>query len=143
MKIARLEDRISIDLGEVKVKIAPLSGRHKQEMTSMIKQGEDSKFYIDKPAQELFLIKHSIKEVSGIKDFKDNDYQLEFDGSALTDKCAEELLGFLVSTWFTTANTQAMHGMFGEVINPISGKVINGIHIALDSKENEEVLEKK
>jgi hypothetical protein len=129
MKILRLEDRFKINLNGVIITVAPLAGRQKLEMTSMIRQHPDGKLYLDKPSQELFLIKHSVKSVEGLKDYDDQDYALEFEGNELSDNCAEELLSFLVNTWFTVANTQAIRGEFGAVINPIDGKALNGIEV--------------
>ncbi len=114
---------------EVEITIAPLSGRQKLEMTSMIKQGDDGKLYLDKISQELFLIKHSIKSIKGLKDFDDGEYNLVLSDGEMTDECADELLGFLVNSYFTVANTQVMSGILGEVINPITGKSIRGISV--------------
>lgn len=138
MKILRLSERFKIDLEGVVVTIAPLSGSQKLEMTSMVRQNDDGKFYIDKNKQELFLVKHSVKEISGLKDMDEKDYALEFEGSHLTNECAEEVLGFLVNTMFTFANTQAMKGLFGEVINPFSGESIKGVSIERVIKEGDE-----
>jgi len=138
MKIARLTDRFKIKLEGVTVMVAPLSGRQKLEMTSMIKQREDGKLYIDKAAQEHYLIKHSIKAIEGLQDYDGKDYILYFDGDSLSDNCSEEVLGFLVNTYFTTANTQAMNGIFGDVINPISGESIKGIEVERVVKASEE-----
>ena len=118
--------------------VAPLSGRQKLEMTSMIRQREDGKLYIDKPSQEHYLVKHSIKSIEGIKDYDGQDYVLYFDGDSLSDNCAEEVLSFLVNTYFTVANTQIMSGIMGEVINPISGKPIEGITIERVEKVSDE-----
>jgi hypothetical protein len=139
MKIAKLTDRFLIKLGDISTTIAPLSGRQKIEMTSLIKQDTCGKFFIDKPAQELFLIKHSIKEVTGLKDLDGNDYRLDFahDGS-LSDECAEELLGFLVNTMFTFANTQVLSGLFGDVVNPFNGEKISGVSVERIVKEGDE-----
>lgn len=138
MKILRLSERFKIDLEGVIVTIAPLSGSQKLEMTSMVRQNDDGKFYIDKNKQELFLVKHSVKEISGLKDMDDQEYSLEFNGDKLADDCAEEVLGFLVNTMFTYANTQAMKGLFGEVLNPFSGEVIKGVTIERVIKEGDE-----
>jgi hypothetical protein len=138
MRIARLTDRFKINLEGVTVTVAPLSGRQKLEMTSLIDQRKDGKFYIDKAAQELYLIKHSVKELKGIKDHDDAEYALEFEGEYLSDTCAEELLGFLVNTYFTTANTQAMNGVFGDVVNPMTGKPIDGIVVDRVAKMKDE-----
>jgi hypothetical protein len=129
MKIARLTDRFKIKLEGVTVIVAPLSGRQKLEMTSMIKQGDNGKLYIDKIAQELYLIKHSIKGIEGLNDLDDNEYKLDFEGETLSDECAEEILGFLVNTYFTVANTQILSGIMGEVISPITGEAIKGITV--------------
>lgn len=138
MRIARLDERFKINLGEVSLTVSPLSGRQKLEMTSMLRQGSDGKFYIDKASQEHFLVKHSIKGVEGLKDLDDKDYDLRFDGKCLTDECAEELLAFLVNTMFTFANTQAMNGLFGEVVNPFTGEKLNGVSVERVIKEGEE-----
>lgn len=138
MKILRLSERFKIDLEGVVITIAPLSGSQKLEMTSMVRQSDDGKFYVDKNKQELFLIKHSVKAIEGLKDIDDKDYVLEFEGSHLTNDCAEELLSFLVNTMFTFANTQAMKGLFGEVMNPYSGEPIKGVSIERVIKEGDE-----
>lgn len=145
MKIVRLEDRFKINLNGVTLTVAPLSGRQKLEMTSMIRQKEDGKLYIDKPMQELFLIKHSVKAIEGLKDHDEQDYKLTFEAGAnvLTDDCAEEILGFLANTWFTVANTQALNGVTGPVVNPISGEEIKGIEIERIRPVKNEGEEKK
>jgi hypothetical protein len=138
MKIARLTDRFKIKLEGVTITVAPLSGRQKLEMTSMIKQHENGKLYIDKASQEHFLVKYSIKEVEGLKDYDGKDYVLDFHSDSLSDDCAEEVLSFLVNTYFTVANTQIISGLFGEVINPITGKAIKGISVERVEKLSEE-----
>jgi hypothetical protein len=129
MKIARLSDRFKIKMENVTVFVAPLSGKQKLEMTSFVKQSASGKFYIDKIAQEHYLVKHSVKSISGIQDIDGLDYELEFEGEALTDLCADELLGFLVNSYFTVANAQIVSGILGEVINPITGEAVKGISI--------------
>lgn len=138
MIISRLTDRFKIKMEGVTLTVAPLSGRQKLEMTSMIRQKDDGKLYIDKPSQELYLVKHSIKGIDGLKDFDGKDYVLSFDGDALTDDCSEELLSFLVNTYFTVANTQILSGLMGEVINPMTGKPIEGILVERIEKASEE-----
>jgi hypothetical protein len=140
MKILRLTERFKLNLDGVIVTIAPLSGSQKLEMTSMIRQGADGKHYIDKTKQEVFLVKHSVKAIEGLKDMDEADYALEFekDSSYLTNECAEEVLSFLVNTMFTFANTQAMNGLFGEVINPFTNEPIKGVSIERVVKEGDE-----
>lgn len=138
MRIARLSDRFKIKMEDVEVIVAPLSGKQKLEMTSMIKQNESGRFFIDKIAQELFLVKHSIKGISGLKDLDGNAYELSFEGEYLSDACADELLGFLVNSYFTVANTQIIAGIMGDVVNPITGEVVKGISVERVSAISEE-----
>lgn len=138
MRITRLEDRFRVKLDEVELVIAPLSGRQKLEMTSMIRQNEKGQFLIDKPSQEHYLVKHSVKAISGLKDIDEQDYKLEFDGNHLSDKCAEELLSFLANTFFSVAATQALRGAFGEVTNPYNGQKVTGVEVARIVKEEDE-----
>lgn len=136
MKISRLTDRYVIKMGEISLKLAPLSGRQKVEMTSLYTQDPATgRFKVDKPAQEHYMVKQSIKEISGLKDDDGNDYKLEFDGDVLTETCAEEVLGFLVNTYFTTANVQAIAGLYGEVISPLTNKPIKGVSVERYIKE--------
>lgn len=138
MRISRLSDRFKIKMEGVTVMVAPLSGRQKLEMTSMIKQRDDGKLYIDKPSQEHYLIKHSVKSIEGLKDYDGKDYVLYFDGDSLSDDCAEEVLSFLVNTYFTVANTQIISGLMGDVINPITGNPIDGISVERFVKVSDE-----
>lgn len=120
------------------VSVAPLSGKQKLEMTSMVSQDAKGLFRVDRPAQEHYLVKHSVKEIEGVKDNEDKEYVLAFDGEILTDECAEELLGFLVNTYFTPAYTQVMRGLLGEVINPYNDQVIVGVSVERLIKEEDE-----
>jgi hypothetical protein len=129
MKIARLNEKIKIKLEDVTVIVTPLSGSKKIEMTSMVKASKEGKLTVDKAAQELFLVKHSVKALEGLKDLDDKEYQLSFteEGGPLTDECAEEVLSFLVNTYFTIAMVQSMKGLFGVVTNPYNGMTLEGI----------------
>lgn len=139
MKISKLTDRFNIKLEGVTVIVAPLSGSQKIEMTSFYKQGENGRILIDKPAQELYLVKHSVKEIEGIRDLDGNAYQLEFDRNGfLTNDCAEEVLGYLANTFYTYANTQAIRGLFGEVLNPYTGEKLEGVSVERLVKQEDE-----
>lgn len=131
MKIARLGERFKVKLGEISVTISPLSGSQKIEMTSMVKQNKDGKLVVDRANQELYLVKHSVKAIEGLKDLDDKEYQIRTtEGSGvLTDECAEEVLSFLANTWFSVAVPQMMRGLFGEVINPLSGLAVEGVFV--------------
>lgn len=97
----------------------------------MVKQNKDGKLVVDRANQELYLVKHSVKAIEGLKDLDDKEYQIRTtEGSGvLTDECAEEVLSFLANTWFSVAVPQMMRGLFGEVINPLSGLAVEGVFV--------------
>lgn len=149
MFLAKLTDRFDIKMSGVTVTVAPLSGRDKI-MISSFTSYEKGKLKIDKPSQEHYIIKKSVKAIQGILLADGTEYTLEFENGqdSLTDLCADEVLGFLSSTWFSVAGIQLAEGKLGEVINPITGKAIEGMSIDLkgaskQESKDEEVTEKK
>lgn len=143
MKIARLTDRFIIKLGEISVEVSPMSGKEKVEMGGF-STWKEGKLITDKPRQEHFIIKHTVKNILGVTDTRGEDYKLSFDGNVLTDDCADEVLGLLASTWFPVATVQLAQNSLGAVINPITGKALDGVEIALKGDiAAEEVEEKK
>ena len=137
MKIARLTDRFTIKMGEVSVEVSPLSGREKVELAGF-SSWKEGKISVDKPRQELFVIKHTVKNISGVVDMDDCPYKLSFDGNVLTDDCAEEVLGLLASTWFPVATLQIANSGAGALISPLTGQPVEGVEIILGKLSGDE-----
>lgn len=140
MKIARLTDRFIIKMGEISIEVSPLSGREKVELAGF-SSWKEGKIHVDKPRQELFVIKHTVKDVHGVTDMDDHPYKLAFDGNVLTDDCADEVLGLLASTWFTYATLQLASSGVGKVISPINGQPVEGVEIFMKEKPKEDEAE--
>lgn len=142
MFIPKLSDRFDIKMGEVTVTVAPLSGRDKIVLSSFTSY-ELGKLKMDKPSQEHFTIKKSVKAVSGLNLIDGSPYVLEFEKGqdCLTDYCADELLGFLASSWFTVSMMQLSGGELGDVINPMTNKPLNGVSIEVKKEVKKEICE--
>ena len=118
MKIIRLTDRIRIKCNEIEVVIAPLNKHQKAEIQSAFKT-KDGKTEVDYEALALKTIQFSVKTVSGITDYNDEQYVVSFehDMDILTEECAMELLGVFSSTNITAAISAAI----SQNLAPIEG----------------------
>lgn len=93
MKIYKLTDKIEYKLGEITIKISPLSVNDKNALTDLMFKGQSEKDVKALMEGSLFALQCAIKEVKGLEDSEGNDYVLEFDENGkLTRECAENLL---------------------------------------------------
>ena len=92
MRILRLKDRVSIDLEDVKFKLAPISFEQEAEINSCkkIEAGEER---IDYSKRVFLLLKFSVKGIEGLKTYDDKKYKPSFDDNGnLTDDSVNDIL---------------------------------------------------
>lgn len=97
-RIYRTTDKISYKVGELEIKISPLSVHNKSILHDFMTKGRngDQKALIDGSS---FALKASLKEVTGLEDIDGKPYTLSFDDSGLvTDACIDDLLNIEEST---------------------------------------------
>lgn len=87
MRIYKRSDRIPIKIGDITIKVGPLSLAEKAEIGSLFFSGKVA----DQLKATLLTIKYGVKEVEGFFT-EDGPYQLSFEGEYLTDDCASELI---------------------------------------------------
>ncbi len=92
MKIYKRSDRVTIRVGEVVLKVSPLSLAEKAEISQLLVNGRVKGVIQDLLRGTLLAVKYSVKSVEGFQDGDKKPYQLTFDGEYLSDECAEELL---------------------------------------------------
>ena len=116
-KIYRLSDKISYKIGDVEVKISPLSLQDKQTLHEYMIKGQigDSKALLE---GSMFAIKASVKSISGLEDLDGNEYKLEFDGKYLTDECISDLMNLQESNKLIALCSQLIAGV---PLNPPEG----------------------
>lgn len=89
--ILSMKDRIKVDIGEVSLVLKPLNQMEQGVVNShrTIDEGETTQDLI---MTAFSYVKHSLKELTGVKTHSGEDYKLEFEGNYLTDDCASEVM---------------------------------------------------
>lgn len=133
VKILRLTDRITLEVGPVTFKLAPLSYSQKAELSSCTKF-QDGKEVIDTLKSTFLAIKFSLKEIKGVEDLDGKPYKLEFEGGVLKDECVEDILNLEQSSELTIAAFQLMQGIPKEIVSPITGKPLKGVSVSVGKR---------
>ena len=91
MKIFKMSDRMSLSINGVLFKLSPLSFAQKGEIhaCSQMSGGVEEQ---DTIKMTFLAVKYTVKEIKGIVDCHDNEYELEFEGDVLSDACVNDLL---------------------------------------------------
>lgn len=131
MKILKMSDRISLKIGEVTFKLAPLNYMKKQELSECTKIIDGNEVYDLLKAQFLY-IKYSLKEVLGIESYDGKEYKLEFDGDCLTDDCVSEILNVDQKEKLCIAAWQLLNGI-KDLKDPETGKKLTGVKMEVES----------
>lgn len=123
MKIYKISDRIKIKIGDIVVKVSPLSFAQKSEIQADLIKFQQSKDIKDLMDSSFKAIKYAVKEIENI------DYQLEFEGNVLTDACVEDLLNCEINNQLVAACIAFLNGVPNQIINAETGKPLEGIEI--------------
>lgn len=125
-KIYRLTDKIEYKIGEIKIKISPLSVNDKNILTDLMFKGQAKQDIKALMEGSLYAIQCGVKEVKGLEDSEGNEYQLQFDTEGkLTKECAEELLNIEQSS--------QLIGLCSSFINGVPSKLPEGISLVTTS----------
>ena len=115
----------------VQIIVQPLRYKQKTLINSQTVSYDKGETTFDQGLSTFLTLKHSIKEVKGLKDHKGNNFKLEFekldDYEVLTDDCAEALinceLGYVLNFYAKDAITSTPH----EVRNPATFKALDNV----------------
>lgn len=91
-KIYRTTDRIEIKIGDITVKIAPLSLIQKNEVQSIMLEGQKNSDLQKLNAAILLAVSYCLKDIQGLEDIEGNSYQLQFENNKLTEQCVDDLM---------------------------------------------------
>lgn len=92
MRIYKTTDRLEIKIGEISVKISPLSLIQKNEVQSMMLEGQKNSDLTKLNAALILAVSYCLKEVQGLEDSNGNPYLLQFENGKLTDLCIDDLM---------------------------------------------------
>lgn len=127
MRIYKTTDKIEYKLGELSIKISPLSVDDKNNLTELMFKGQqkaDVKLLME---GSLYALQCAIKEIKGLEDGEGNPFELSFDDSGkLTKECASDLLNLEQSS--------NLIGLCSSFINGVPTKLPEGITLVESKK---------
>lgn len=94
-RVYKTTDRVPVKIGDITVKIAPLSLDQKNEIQEVMIEGQKKNSVAILTKSTLLAVKMCVKEIAGLKSADDSDYQLEFEDDKkelLTDNCISDLM---------------------------------------------------
>ncbi len=117
--------------GLVQIIVQPLRYKQRNLINAESVSHEKGETYIDQALSTFLTLKHSIKNVVGLKDVKGKPYKLTFekidDFEVLTDDCLESLvnceLGYTLNFYAMDAINNTPH----KIINPMTKEPVDGV----------------
>ena len=129
MRIYKRTDRIPVKIGELTVKIAPLSLEQKAEVSTKLISGRVKGESKDLLHATMLAIKYAVKSIDGLTDGDDKPYQLQFDGELLTDECASELMNMSISGKVQSVCLALINNIPDEFTDFVTGQKLDGVEI--------------
>jgi hypothetical protein len=126
MQVYGLNDKISIKIDDITIIVSPLSYKQKGEIQSLISRYSETKDSMDLIEGSFKTLKYAIKEIKGAKS-GDNDFSIVLENGIASDDSIEALLNSSISGKLTTASLALLNGIPKEIINPITGKALEGV----------------
>lgn len=122
MKIYSLKDRLTVHIGELVFKLAPLSFKQKSEVQALMANKKELEGV-------RLVVKYAVKDIEGVETLEGKKYVLEMDESGLTENCLDDLLNLENSAEISLACASLINGIPKEIVDPETGKAIEGIKI--------------
>lgn len=111
-RIFRQSDRIELNLGDVEVKVKPLSYAEKTEIQSLLIEGQRKASAEMLTEGTVLSLRYALKSITGLKDSNDEDYKLEFDDTGkVSMNCVEDLMNTQMSDKLLSACASFISGI--------------------------------
>ena len=115
----------------VQIVVQPLRYKQKNLINSQCVSSAKGETYIDESLSIFLTLKHSIKEVHGLKDPSGKNFKLEFDAcdtyQVLTDDCTEALINCELGYVLSFYAKDAINGTPHQLINPATFRPLTGV----------------
>ncbi len=114
MIVYRPSDRISVKVGDLEIKVSPLTYQQKTELLSLTRQ-EGGRTVVDLSRRSLLALKKGIREVNGLPDMEFPDgskVELQWENGELSDESLELLLQVLGTVRSPQLSTALILGRF-------------------------------
>ena len=133
-----MSDRITVKIDELTFKLGPMSFAQKAELAqySEMDAGELKTGLFEASRK---VLKYTLKEVKGLEDMDGFPYTLNFEDDSqkeLTDDCVEEVLNLPVNGKILSTVMQLWEGPKDKIIDPATGKALEGVKVVLPKSKN-------
>lgn len=135
-KIYRTTDRVKVNVDGIIFSISPLSYAQKSEIQSKLYKAVIDKDMMAAQDAAVLSIKYAVKNVSGLLDGNEEQYQVELQNNELTQQCIDDLLNIKQNTKLAAVCTSLVHGISTEIIDPNTGEKIEGVSFEVPEKKN-------
>lgn len=128
-KIYKRSDRLSVKIGDLTIKLAPLSVDQKTELQIAFLNGKLNQDLQSMTKGLILSLKYSIKDIEGLVDSNDQPYKLKMDEQGnLSDESIEDLLNMEFSKQLSLVCAALVKGIPNEFTDE-NGKKIEGVEI--------------
>ena len=109
-RIYKTTDKITYKLGDIEVKISPLSVEDKMIITEYMTEAEKGSLRA-MMGGSIHAIKSCVKDITGIENEDGSPYKLEFDGVHLSQNCIDTLMNIEISNKLIQLCTSFVSGV--------------------------------
>lgn len=122
MKIYTMADRLTVKIGELTFKLAPLSYKQKTEIRGLYTIGK-------KEDAAILTMKYSIKDVDGLETISGEKFKLSFDENGLSEESLDNLLNSMEAPKLILACANLMDAIPNVMVVPGTDKPLEGVKI--------------
>ena len=131
--LLRKSDRVQVKVEDLSLEIAPLSFAAKMEINEVIGLADQNDVNASMKAAKIAM-GSSIKGLKGVECLDGEEYKLEFIGDKLSDECIDDLLNLEACPKIMSACMALIGGVSEEIIDPVTGKKLEGVEVKLPKK---------
>ncbi len=137
IKVYKKTDRIKVNIDGLTFSIAPLTLKQKKEIQSHLYKASVENDLVSAQDASVMSLKYSVKNVKGLYDLNEEEYQLQFDENGnLSDESIDDLLNIEQNTKLAVVWNSLVNGVSHEIIDPMTEKPMKGISFGESEKKN-------
>lgn len=126
LKVYKTSDRIPVKIGDVVVKVSPLTYQQKIDISNCTKTVGGQEIF-DATRSAFLAIKFCVKEVSGVVYADGSKFELEFEDGVLKDDTVDEIMNMEINANLIMVAMNLLNGVPEKPVNPETGKPLKGV----------------
>src|ERR1044072_2448134 len=137
VRIYKRTDRIAVKIGDITVRLAPLSLDQKTQIQQALLAGSRDGDLKELTRGISLNIKYAVKGVEGLVNSDDQPYQLQFENDELTDECVSDLMNMELGQKLTLVCAQFAKGV-PKSFKDEKGNPLDGVELVNTSSPKDE-----